>query len=261
MTFPHPDDLVRTYLGEVQIEVERIHRLYPRNVGGRGLWARLEIGNASPLAILRGEGPLPPIRGSVLRAGPPIDLVGTTWAMLLLVSMRFREALQRLGLTGWSTRPIARDARLPEDLELLVVTGRCGPAFSASRNPLPGLPRLGTFIDAGNWDGADMFVADGSGEVLVAPSRVDAVKHASLRNVELRPAGLEALAVLNGLDDAAPGFIWGDTVTVSASAPQQMGPGEVGRIVAVTRRGSETTYTVEFADGTDAEGAGLVPVT
>ena len=179
----------------MHIEVERIHRLSPRNVGGRGLWVRLEIGDADPLAILRGEGPVPRIRGSVLRAGPPVDLVGSSWGTLLLVSLRFRETLQGLGLTGWSTQPIALDAQLPDDLELLVVTGRCGPAFSATRNPLPGLPRLGTFIDPGNWDGTDLFVADGSGEVLLAPSRVNAIRRASLRNVELEPAGLEALAV------------------------------------------------------------------
>jgi hypothetical protein len=179
----------------VQIEVERIHRLQARNVGGRGLWARIEIGDADPLAILRGKGLMPGIRASVLRAGPPVDVVGTSWGVLLLVSKRFRDALQRLGLTGWSTRPIALDPQLPGDLELLVITGRCGPAYTASRNPLPGLPRLGTFIDPANWDGTDLFVADGSGEVLVSPSTVRAVQRASLRNVELEPAGLEAFAV------------------------------------------------------------------
>jgi hypothetical protein len=179
----------------VRIEVERIRRLQARNVGGRGLWARIEIGDEDPLAILRGEGPWAGIRASILRAGPAADLVGTTWGVLFLVSRRFRDALQRPGLTGWSTRPIELDPRLPADLELLVVSGRCGPAYTASRNPLPGLPRLGTFIDPGNWDGTDVFVADGSGAVLVSPSTADVVERASLRNVELEPAGLEAFAV------------------------------------------------------------------
>jgi hypothetical protein len=55
------------------------------------------------------------------------------------------------------------------------------------------------------------------------------------------------------LDDAAPKFIWGDTVIVSAQAPSYMRPGEVGDVVAITHRATETTYTLEFGDGQDAE--------
>jgi hypothetical protein len=179
----------------VHLDVARIHRLQARNVGGRGLWARLDIGSAERLAVLRGEAPDARIHGSVLRSGPPLDLVGTTWGVLLLVSDRFRETLRLLGMTGWSTRPITLDPQLPGDLELLVVTGRCGPTYTASRDSLPGLPRLGRFIDPANWDGTDVFVADGSGEVLLAPPSVEAVRRAALRNVDLEPAGLEAFAV------------------------------------------------------------------
>jgi hypothetical protein len=55
------------------------------------------------------------------------------------------------------------------------------------------------------------------------------------------------------LDDAAPKFTWGNLVIVSASAPTHMRPGELGDVVAITHRATETTYTVEFGDGRDAE--------
>jgi len=54
------------------------------------------------------------------------------------------------------------------------------------------------------------------------------------------------------LDDV-PKFTWGDLVIVSASAPSDMRPGQLGSVVGFTQRATETSYTVEFGDGRDAE--------
>jgi hypothetical protein len=48
-------------------------------------------------------------------------------------------------------------------------------------------------------------------------------------------------------------FTWGDLVIVSAAAPTQMRPGELGDVVGITEQTTETIYTIEFGDGRDAE--------
>jgi hypothetical protein len=54
-------------------------------------------------------------------------------------------------------------------------------------------------------------------------------------------------------DDAIHKFTWGDVVIVDTSAPSDMRPGELGTVVGITQRATDTTYTVEFGDGRDAE--------
>ena len=114
----------------------------------------MDIAGEDPWRILRGEAPTAPLRARLFRSGRPADIVGTTDAVLKLVSLRFGETLTSFGMTGWTTIPVHPDAALPDDLELLVVTGRCGPVYSSTRNPLPGMPALGDFIDPRNWDGS-----------------------------------------------------------------------------------------------------------
>ena len=175
------------------MDVTGIHRLGARNLGTRGLWARLSIGDADPFALLRGEALPTGVRAAPLRTGPPVDVVGTGWAMLFLVSAQFREGMRGLNVTGWTSEAIELDAGLPPDLELLVVTGRCGRAYTAKADAGLRLPAFGTFVDPDRWDGSDLFVADGLGETLIAPSRVAELRRARLRNLLLEPAGLEPL--------------------------------------------------------------------
>jgi hypothetical protein len=176
------------------LDVAAVERISPRDLV-RGRWARLDIGNVDPRRLLRGEAGDVRIGARSFRSGRDADLVGTTHAVLLLVSERFRETLTGLGMTGWSTRPVDLDGSLPGDLELLVVTGRCGPIHSAARDPLPDLPAFGAFVDPRSWDGSDVFLANGSSEVLIAPDRAAALRLARLRNVLLEPAALEPWTV------------------------------------------------------------------
>lgn len=176
------------------LDVSAVQRIQANDLV-RGLWARLDIGDADPRRLLRGEVAPPPMRAWRITSGRPADIVGTTQAVLTLVSQRFRDTLTSLGMTGWTSLAVALDGSLPDDLTLLVVTGRCGPVYSARRNPVPGVPPLGDFIDPRNWDGSDLFVGDGLAEVFVAPDRVPDLRRARLRNLRIEPAALEPFRV------------------------------------------------------------------
>jgi Immunity protein family (Imm11) len=117
------------------------------------------------------------------------DLVGTTWAVLDIVSDRFAALLRERGLTGWRTYPVAicgKDGEAVSGYHGLAVTGRCGPIeWERSERVIlpPSVPKgrtragwRGLYFTPESWDGSDLFVpADGGGYVIVT----DAVKNAS----------------------------------------------------------------------------------
>jgi hypothetical protein len=91
---------------------------------------------ANPFALARGERvPTEPIAFARAEGRHLLDFVGTTDAVLALVSPSFVEALERRGFTGWATFPVRLDlggkTETASGYVGLSVTGRCGPIDDA----------------------------------------------------------------------------------------------------------------------------------
>jgi hypothetical protein len=140
----------------------------------------------APLAFVRSEGAL------------PLDIVGTTWAVLLLVSDDFLRVLTTNAFTGWRSYPVQIRAFEKEVVGFhgLAITGRSAtPDWSRSPvvDRLPFVPggqpyetRVGIFITDNLWDGSDMFLPEGTSLVIVRQRVADALREARVSNVLLR---------------------------------------------------------------------------
>jgi hypothetical protein len=127
------------------------------------------------------------------------DLVGTTYAVIDLLSDRAIRMLTEGQFTGWTTYPIEiRDAHggLVAGYRGLAVTGRCGP-IQDSLSRIEVLPppistgkamphRIGLLFDPGTWDQSDVFTPEGTGFVFVTEAVRDAIAEAKLTNLDLR---------------------------------------------------------------------------
>ena len=158
----------------------------------RGMWLELSIDD--PTSLVRGRIRAGSSPRACVQARSVWRPIGTTWAWPLVMSARFRDVLTSLGMTGWNSVPVDLDPPLAEQLWLLTVTGRCGPAYRNSGLRYRGMPALGTFLDPGQWDGSDVFMPDDLQAVLLAPSRVSELKRVRFRNVSIEPASLEPRA-------------------------------------------------------------------
>ena len=138
------------------------------------------------------------------------DLVGTTWAVLDLVSDRVTSVLADNGFTGWTTYPVAiyddRGDAIP-GYHGLAVTGRCGP-IDERLSPVVTLPpavpegeaqphRIGLRFHPETWDGSDVFTPEGTAHVFVAQRVRDALVEAKVTNMTLRPLTEVAQYVLD----------------------------------------------------------------
>ena len=155
-----------------------------------------------PIAIYRGESrPQRPIvfdfmkgaSGSIAR-----DLVSTGLTPLLLISNRVVELLR--DFTGWTTYPVelyGKNGELIPGYNGLAVTGRCGPiddGQSKRRICAPPVPQgrwsrkwFGLYFDQDSWDGADIFVPEGTGITVVVERVKEAMERALVTNVLFRP--------------------------------------------------------------------------
>jgi hypothetical protein len=65
--------------------------------------------------------------------------------------------------------------------------------FGVGGDPYPGIPGIGSFIDAARWDGSDFFIADNNNEILIVNATAKRLQELSLHNVVLEEAGLESV--------------------------------------------------------------------
>jgi hypothetical protein len=159
---------------------------------------RLDADNAKALA--RGERTARAEIEFVIVSGKrPVDVVGTTYASLVLVSDRLVDVLTEHGLSGWGVYPVSLKTRLGEPVEGyngLSVRGRCGDIdnrFSTSAILPPkgpgGEPVVGwrgLCFDPTTWDGKDFFTSVTGTYVFCTERAAQALDSAKLSNARLR---------------------------------------------------------------------------
>jgi hypothetical protein len=166
----------------------------------RGAFRAHTLGNIpDPLALTRGEiVPSEPIRFHHDEGRRLYDLVGTTWALLKLVSDRVKSVLAENRFTGWTTYPVEIYDRRGEPVggyNGFAVTGRCGPIDESLSSVLtlpPAVPagealphRIGLRFQPEAWDGSDVFSPDGTAWAFVTEPVRDALVQAKATNLTL----------------------------------------------------------------------------
>jgi len=160
-----------------------------RSTGGLRVSVRASV--PDPSRALRGDLTSGRLRGEARQGGPVRDLVGTFDAVLLLISPAFAMALKAFGAKGWGAIPV--DIPGVDGLSLLVATGRVGPIIHASADAPVGDYRFGRFLGIERWDGSDLFVPDNENVILVTDELAAHLRLSQLSNLELEPAGIEAI--------------------------------------------------------------------
>ena len=128
----------------------------------------------------------------------PYDFVGTTWAILDLISDRVVEALKPF--TGWATYPVTvygKKGELIPGYHGLIVSGRCGPIDNSRSEPricAPPVPEgrwsrrwFGLYFDEKTWDGSDIFAPEDTALTVVVEAVRWALRKAKITNVKLTP--------------------------------------------------------------------------
>lgn len=137
-------------------------------------------------------GPVPVLRSS---GRTPFDFI-SAGPLVLVVSPRVLELLERIGATGWSTAPIETDHGGLEGYAALAATGRCGDiddarserAMSAGDDASIPMPVFrGRYFINDEWDGSDVFTVPGGGFLMVTSRVVEAFAQAKLTNVAAEP--------------------------------------------------------------------------
>ena len=115
----------------------------------------------------------------------------------VLISGHVIGALRQGSFTGWTTYPVElydkKGVRIP-DYHGLAVTGRCGPidrsrSRKVRRRPfVPGaVPPdfwVGLFFKDDRWDGADIFLSEGTGYIIVAERLKNALESLRIPNIK-----------------------------------------------------------------------------
>jgi hypothetical protein len=145
-----------------------------------------------PGPALRGVLPAEPLHAQPRQVGEVHDIVGTFDGVLFLIGPAFVDALRAFGATGWNAIPVDVTG-ITADLSLLVASGRVGPVLRASENEPIGGFTFGRFLATDWWDGSDVFVPDNQNAILITDELATHLRERRLTNLELEPAGLEAL--------------------------------------------------------------------
>lgn len=177
------------------LNISSIRRLAPRSYNGLRIDVPLP-GGIDEKRVLRGEYSALSLHGSVGNPGRARDFIGTYWAILHVVSGRFKRALEENGLTGWRPYPLTLDVmQFKDPLWLLAVVGRCGPVFGSGRGELrcPALPPLGHYLDPHDWDGSDFFLPKNHHGILITASCAKVLESARLKNLNSELSPFEAL--------------------------------------------------------------------
>jgi hypothetical protein len=149
--------------------------------------ARAELRPERPIDYVRDEG------------RTPHDLIGTTDAVVTLVSDRLIAILRAREFRGWTTFPVQiflDDGSTLDGYLGLAVTGRSGPIddrFSedAIQPPpvsggQPGRALRGLCFEPESWDGSDIFTPEGYAGRFVVEAVKNALEEAGVSNVEFR---------------------------------------------------------------------------
>jgi len=153
----------------------------------------------TPDALTRAEViPQEPVRFRYDEGRQLYDYIGTTWAVLDIVSDRVVRVLTDSGFTGWTTYPV--DVRYKDGQPLhgyrgLAVTGRCGPIedklspVEILPPPVPGgeaMPHyMGLRFRPDTWDGSDVFTPAGTTAAVVTEHVRNALVKAEITNLSL----------------------------------------------------------------------------
>jgi hypothetical protein len=128
------------------------------------------------------------------------DVIGTTYASLLLVSGRFRDVLRGHGFTGWTTfavRVFIDGGGALDGYSGIAITGRCWSIDDRLSEEVTLPPRVphgrarrglrGLCFPPDSWDGSDFFTSDAGGAWIFVVQRVkDTLEKAQLRNVKFQ---------------------------------------------------------------------------
>ena len=151
-------------------------------------------------ALLRAEYiPSEPVTFEWDSGDQPLDVIGTTHASLILVSMRFVDVLRQHSFTGWTTWPAL--IQWPDGGDLggyrgIAVLGRCGPIDDSLSDEVVLPPPVaggrarralrGLCFAPDSWDGSHIFTCDsGGGAIFVTEAVREAVARAHLTNVSV----------------------------------------------------------------------------
>jgi hypothetical protein len=167
--------------------------------GGRALRVEARHAIDDVFELARGENlPTEPLEFERSSGGKPHDVIGTTYAVLYLISPKFQTVLEENGFTGWTTYPIR--VFLSDGSELtgyrgLAITGRCGPIEDdlservilpppvSTGKAMPGL--RGMCFKPESWDGSDVFTPEGFSAVYVGERVKEALEAAKITNIHL----------------------------------------------------------------------------
>lgn len=124
------------------------------------------------------------LEGKVREPGRWADLVGTYSALLFLISGRLERVLTEAGYTGWHAVPVAVEPPGPQDLQLLQITGSCGPITNEASG-------VGRRLQRRTLSVGDLWVPANESTILVSERCARSLAAAHLINVEIEPAGIE----------------------------------------------------------------------
>lgn len=194
-------DSVRAVASDLEY-FERFYRLYEED--RRGTFRVHPLGElpipGKPELLTWGEvTPATPVRFHRDQGTRIKDLIGTTTALLTLVSDRFVAVLREGGFSGWTTYPVGvynEAGREVPSYHGLAITGRAGPRDNSLTPkellppPVPGgraMPgRRGLLFKYGSWDGSSLFCPEGTAAITVTEEVRAALTAAKLSNLHLQ---------------------------------------------------------------------------
>jgi hypothetical protein len=164
---------------------------------GNPFHADVEMTREQSRGLTRAEMTLPhPVQARwFMGRKKPSDLIGTTFAVPLLVSERVIALLRDEGFTGWSTYDVdlvGHDGAPIPGYYGLAIHGRCGPIDYDKSEEIPTITPggvsshwFGLYFDPDTWDGSDLFMSeDNSGFKFVVDEVKRAFEKAKIKNVE-----------------------------------------------------------------------------
>lgn len=151
------------------------------------------VGEFPGHALLSGERrPRQPLLFEVSGGIRPMDLIGTEFAGVYLISPRFQAALSHGSFSGWGLIEASVSGTTIERYRLLVISGRCGP-IEDSRSERLLIPSpsggeavggwRGLLFDPDTWDGSDLFLPRNTFHTIVVDRVRDVVIRERLTNV------------------------------------------------------------------------------
>ena len=126
-----------------------------------------------------------------------LDILGTGWPSLYLISDRMKTILEENQITGWKTFPIKLyDKKNNEILgyQGFSITGRCGESdhtkaeiMDRQRVPMGPIYKVykGLYIGLDKWDRSDFFIPDESLRLIITKKAVSVLEKNKITNMRL----------------------------------------------------------------------------